>query len=813
MKILLITQESPLRNEEIVSGNAVRSLQIRSALEAAGHQLVQLWLTTGPSGQEQDAGSTFRNPDELRGLLLKQEPDAIIVAYWELLGLLPHEISIPVILDYVAPRSLEELFESPATVRTSLRRLKNNLRRCDLVLVGNKLQRHLMINSMIEAGFDLRGPDPIRVVPLGAEIAAPPQSNPAQDGWLLVSGGVSWPWRISTSYHSELEAFAGANQSIVRLVHFGGKYRWHDRNKEADKTDSGSEQGPVQYRALEPYRNFSAFLTENAHIGIELAEWNVEREYSQSFRSLEFLRHGLPLLCNRHLPLSRLVEKYDAGWIVDEPGSLQSLLTGIISRPDEWQEKSTNARKLVSEALQPGLSVKPLLDWLESPHKAARLEPSFISREEPPVLGVPPLPERLKRQFGLARTVLLNRIFGQDRGPGIIFVTRGDLFPPDHGAAVRTVESARALARRGVKTGIVTDDRSHWFEIGPEGVTERKYPFWLRLLSLPGPLVKLLHFSKDLPYSNSFLYLPLTDGSFYWRTIAASRAIHAGVLQAEFPAYALPCIKARETLNCSVVLVEHNVEYDRIKAQVDELTPAQYENLKDIEIDLCNRSDAVVCVSDNDRQKLGEDGVYPDLLHTVEHGVDLAQFDLPPLAGLREKFAIPDDCPLLAYHGTYSYPPNREALRIFAEILLPGLEEQGLECHLLAVGRNPPASSPHPRIHFTGSVERVGPCLKAADLSLVPLVDGGGTRMKIIDCFAAGLPVISTSKGIEGIAVVAGKQALVLDDWDAMITAVIDLWEHPEKAADLAREGRKLADGMDWDAAAEKYLSIYAALP
>jgi glycosyltransferase involved in cell wall biosynthesis len=813
MKILLITQESPLRNEEIVSGNAIRSVQIRSALETAGHQVVQLWLATGRQGQEEIAGSTFRNSDQLQGILMKQEPGAIIVAYWELLGLLPHEISIPVILDYVAPRSLEELFESAATVRTSLRRLKMNLRRCDLVLVGNELQRHLMINTMIEAGFDLRGPDPIRVIPLGAEIVGPPQSNPAQHGWLFVSGGVSWPWRISAPYHSELEAFARTYHPTVRLVHFGGNYRWHEHNNETEKPDSGTEQDPVQIRALEPYRNFSAFLTGNAHVGVELAEWNVERKYSQSFRSLEFLRHGLPLLCNRYLPLSRLVEKYDAGWIVDEPGSLQMLLTGIISRPDEWKEKSGNALKLVSEALQPGLSVKPLVDWLESPLKAARLEPSFVSREQPPVLGVPPLLERVRRQFSLARTVLLNRIFGQDRGPGVVFVTRGDLFPPDHGAAVRTVESARALARRGIKTGIVTDDRSRWFEITPEGVTGRKYPFWLRLLSLPGPVAKLLHFSKDLPYSNSFLYLPLTDGSFYWRTIAASRAIHAGVLQAEFPAYALPCIKARDTLNCSVVLVEHNVEYDRIRAQVEELSDAQYENLKAIEIDLCNRSDAVVCVSDNDRQKLGQDGVNADLLHTVPHGVDLAQFDLPAVLDVREKFNISNDYPVLAYHGTYSYPPNREALQIFAEVLLPGLEAKGLECHLVALGRNPPAASPHPRIHLTGSVDQVGPWLRAADLSVVPLVEGGGTRMKIIDCFAASLPVISTSKGIEGIPVIPGKQALVLDDWDDIITAVIDLWEHPEKAAKLAREGRKLADGLDWDAAAEKYLSIYSALP
>ena len=805
MKILLITQEPPLLNEEVVSGNAVRSVQIRTALEAAGHRVVQVWLGTGSNG--------FRNHDELQGILMKQEPGAIIVAYWELLRLLPHEIPIPVILDYVAPRSLEELYESPATVQASLRRLKNNLRRCDLVLVGNELQKHLVINTMIEAGFDLRGPDPIRVVPLGAEVATAPQSNPAQDGWLFVSGGVSWPWRTSGAYHSELETFARRNHSSVRLVHFGGNYRWHDQSTEADKPGTGADQDTVQFRALAPYRKFSEFLTQNAHIGVELAEWNIEREYSQSYRSLEFLRHGLPLLCNRYLPLSRLVENYEAGWVVDEPDSLQRILSGIISRPGEWQAKSGNARKLVAEALQPGLSVKPLLDWLESPAKAARLEPSATSGEQSPVLGVPPLKERLKRQFSLARTVLLNRIFGQERGPGVVFVTRGDLFPPDHGAAVRTVESARALARRGVRVGIVTTERSHWFEMTPEAVTERKYPFWVRLLSLPGPVTKLLHFSKDLPYSNSFLYLPLTDGSFFWRIIAASRAVHGGVLQAEFPAYALPCIKARETLNCTVVLVEHNVEYDRIKTQVDELSETQYENLKAIEIDLCNRSDAVVCVSDNDRQKLGEDGVYPDLLHTVPHGVDLAQFDSPSVVDARKKFNIPDGRPVLVYHGTYSYPPNREALQIFAEILLPGLEARGLECHLLAVGRTPPASSPHPRIHLTGSVDQVAPWLKAADLSVIPLVDGGGTRMKIIDCFAASLPVISTSKGIEGIPVIPGKQALVLDDWDAIITAVIDLWEHPDKAANLAQEGRKLADSLDWDAAAAKYQSIYSALP
>ena len=55
----------------------------------------------------------------------------------------------------------------------------------------------------------------------------------------------------------------------------------------------------------------------------------------------------------------------------------------------------------------------------------------------------------------------------------------------------------------------------------------------------------------------------------------------------------------------------------------------------------------------------------------------------------------------------------------------------------------------------------------------------------------------------------------IADTWClfAVMAAVIDLWEHPEKATNLAREGRKLADSLDWDAAAEKYQSIYSALP
>ena len=85
--------------------------------------------------------------------------------------------------------------------------------------------------------------------------------------------------------------------------------------------------------------------------------------------------------------------------------------------------------------------------------------------------------------------------------------------------------------------------------------------------------------------------------------------------------------------------------------------------------------------------------------------------------------------------------------------------------------------------------------------------------MKIVDCFAARLPLISTSKGIEGIPVVPGQHALVIDDWESMIEAIRDCWETPAKAQTLAREGRALAESMDWKTIVEKYISLYATLP
>lgn len=805
MRILLIAQEPPLSPERVVTGNAIRTDQLTRGLAAAGHRVTHLWH----SGHGPATDASFATRDELRDRLLRHAPDLCLVCYWELLDFIPFELEVPVLLDFLAPRPLEELFEHPERVQSQLHRLRINLTKVDRVLVGHARQRELLLLTLLDAGLDLREETPVDVVPLAAEPAGMPRSVPERDGWVLVAGGVDWPWRDATAYWQALEEAATAGAMPAELVLFGGSYRLREG-------DPAQSDHPVSARPLQPYADFSRFLLSRAHIGLELARENVERRHSQSFRALEFLRHGLPLICNAYLPIAAQIEAYDAGWLIDGPAELLPLLKRITADPDGWRRKSRQASRLVEEAYGPGTAMQPLLEWLDRPRKAPHLP---RAREAPPSLAVPPPLTRARRMAALAINHLKNRIFrvlqarfGGHAADGVVLVSRGDLFPADHGAAVKIVETARGLSRIGRPVALVTDDRHRWWQLHDGELVPRPFPLWVRLASRPAAWVKLLHMSKDIPASNAFLYLPLSDNSFYWRLLHAGRRIEAGVIQAEFPAYAAPAIPAAHVLGARVVLVEHNVEYERLKVQVPELTEEQYQRYKSIEIDLCNRVDAVVCVSDNDRQRLAMDGVQPSRLHTIPHGVDLEQFALPARASMRAEFGIGEHEPVLVYHGTFSYAPNMQALELFASELLPRLERRGETCHVLAVGREPPAVSPHPRIHLTGSVDRVGPWLKAADIAVIPLLEGGGTRMKIIDCFAAGLPVISTTKGIEGIPVVNGEQALIIDDWADMCEAIRSIIHDRERAHALAAAGEELARDLDWKAIARHYAELYESL-
>lgn len=290
------------------------------------------------------------------------------------------------------------------------------------------------------------------------------------------------------------------------------------------------------------------------------------------------------------------------------------------------------------------------------------------------------------------------------------------------------------------------------------------------------------------------------------------RAIGASVALAEFPAYAQSARICRLLNGGYAVLAQHNVEYQRLAEQLPELSSRAFNKLRRSELKLANCMDAVVSVSDRDRAQLIADGLSPDQQLTIPHGVDLPAFENAKPTDLAAAFGLDPDRPVLAYHGTFSCPPNREALIILIEELLPRLARLGHSVQVLGIGREPPPVIDHPDVYLPGSLDELAGPLKACDLAVVPLTSGGGTRMKILDYFAAGLPVISTSKGCEGLPVTDGEQLLIRDDWDEFAQAVAGLLDDDRRRKALAEAGQEMARSLSWQEIARRYDRLFRRL-
>lgn len=389
-----------------------------------------------------------------------------------------------------------------------------------------------------------------------------------------------------------------------------------------------------------------------------------------------------------------------------------------------------------------------------------------------------------------------------------VLVTRTDIEPANHGAAVKIQQVAAALSRRLDAVFVVTGDRRHYLEWRDGRRVRRRFPAWLRWLSPPRQWVIARLLLRGFPVSNLFLYYPLADGSYSRRALWLGRRYRVVLWQAEFPAYAVACLRGQAVFGGATVLAEHNVEYDRIREQVPGLGERRYALLRYWELRLCRACDRVVCVSGRDRDRLAADGVPPGRITVIPHGVDLAAFRDAAPADVRGRYGLPPDCRVLVYHGTYRYPPNLEAMRFLAGVVLPRLGRDGQSYRALAVGLHPPSEPLSPELVFTGPVDDLPAVLKAADMAVVPLRQGGGTRMKVLDYFAAGIPVISTAKGVEGLSVTEGREYMAAEEAEDFVAAIESLSGNPERARALVDAGAAFVRDLDWQAIGDRYLAL-----
>jgi glycosyltransferase involved in cell wall biosynthesis len=216
------------------------------------------------------------------------------------------------------------------------------------------------------------------------------------------------------------------------------------------------------------------------------------------------------------------------------------------------------------------------------------------------------------------------------------------------------------------------------------------------------------------------------------------------------------------------------------------------------------RFDRCIVVSEQDRRRLL--AVRPGLLvEVVENGVDAEA--LVPVA----RPAVGRD---LIFVGTMGYPPNADAAVRFARAILPRVRAHVPEARLLVVGRNPPpavrALAADAGIVVTGGVADVVEWYRRASVAAVPVRAGGGTRIKVLEALALGVPVVTTRLGCEGLGVEAGRHVLVADSDEAFADRVAELLSSPELGVRLAQAGRRLVEERyDWRAVAARLEHVY----
>lgn len=163
--------------------------------------------------------------------------------------------------------------------------------------------------------------------------------------------------------------------------------------------------------------------------------------------------------------------------------------------------------------------------------------------------------------------------------------------------------------------------------------------------------------------------------------------------------------------------------------------------------------------------------------------------------GLALAERIPD-APQVLFVGPLDWPPNADAVSYCLEEIWPRVRARRSDASLVVVGRNETSLARRwgaaPGVRFTGWVPDVGPWFRSSRVALVPLRAGSGMRVKILDAFARGVPVVATSTAVEGIAVRPGLDALVADEADSLAASVVSVIEDRSLAESLAASARRL---------------------
>jgi hypothetical protein len=347
-----------------VTGGGLRAWHHGRALQAAGCEVH--WLS-----RDQDGAGGYSSPADLARRAAALAPDAVVcVQAIDAPALRAGLPETPMAVDLYAPRLLESPFEGRLAGEAviALRALAAG----DVFLVSNPRQRLSWMGVLALAGIDVRH-DPTRVVGLVAA-DGPARSIPRTPQ--LVAGGATWPWQ---------DPVPALRQALEHLELRGkGTIAWYGGAPLIGETKGGWVL--PEHPRLKAHGWVARGELLAAYAGSTAAiDWmagNPEREVALSFRHVDYLGCGLPILSGPNTALADVVG--DAGWIVDplDPAAVRDALDVVLGDKAAVRRASAAARDLARDHFGLAAACQPLVDWVAAPTRHGRAAGPLVDAAE-----------------------------------------------------------------------------------------------------------------------------------------------------------------------------------------------------------------------------------------------------------------------------------------------------------------------------------------------------------------------------------------------------------------------------------------------
>ena len=393
----------------------------------------------------------------------------------------------------------------------------------------------------------------------------------------------------------------------------------------------------------------------------------------------------------------------------------------------------------------------------------------------------------------------------------VLLLTQVVPYPPESGPRIKTLNVLRYLAQRH-NVHLVSFVRSEREAAHAQALAD--YCSGITTVPIKRSRVRdISYLGRSLLSGRPFL-VERDDSRAMRKTLAqlVSRhhfdAVHADQLSmAQFALdLGLP-LRVLDQHNAVWTIVQRSAQrapwFMRIPAEIE------WRKLRGYEGRLCREFDHTIVVSDDDRRALEQAAGHPVTASVIPIAVDTSALAFAPRsADARHVLSV----------ATMFYPPNAEGVLWFGRHVFPRVRSALPGTRFVVVGSRPtPAVSElgrrSPGIDVMGYVSNLKPVLQQSGVLVVPVHSGSGMRVKILEGFARGIPIVSTSIGIEGIDARHNVHLLVADDPRGFAAAVVRLLCEPETARRLARAGRQLVEThYDWRTALGSLDQVYSGM-